>query len=88
MPLSLLVSPWDPRSTQLDLLLFKIEVAGIKGSLVESNATLHYQFASNFGVGAGLKFYRFRLEDTEFSDKDSRFDYDFFGPVLYGSASF
>ena len=75
-------------STQLDLLLFKIEVAGIKGSLVESNATLHYQFESNFGVGAGLKFYRFRLEDTGFSDKDSRFDYDFFGPVLYGSASF
>ena len=36
-------------STQLDLLLFRIEVAGIKGTLVESNATLHYQLARNFG---------------------------------------
>jgi hypothetical protein len=75
-------------STQLDLLLFKIEVAGFKGSLVESNATLHYQFARNFGIGAGLKFYQFRVEDTGFSDRDSRFDYDFFGPVLFGSVNF
>jgi hypothetical protein len=75
-------------STQLDLMLFRIEVAGIKGALTEANATVHYQFAKNFGIGTGLKFYRFRLEDTEFSDRDSRFDYDFFGPVLYGSVSF
>ncbi len=75
-------------STQLDLLLFKIEVAGIKGSLVESNVTLHYQFAKNFGIGAGLKYYSFTLEDTDFSARDSRYDYDFFGPVLYGSVSF
>ena len=75
-------------STQLDLLLFGIEVAGIKGTLVESNATVHYQFSKHFGIGTGLKFYRFRLEDTGHSSKDSRFDYDFFGPVLFGSASF
>ena len=75
-------------STQLDLMLFRIEVAGIKGSLTEANATLHYQFVKNFGIGTGLKFYRFRLEDTGFSDRDSQFNYDFFGPVLYGSASF
>lgn len=75
-------------STQFDLLLFRIEVAGIKGTLTEANATLHYQFAKNVGIGTGLKFYRFRVEDTDFSDKDSRFDYDFFGPVIYGSLSF
>jgi hypothetical protein len=75
-------------STQLDLLLFRIEAAGIKGTLTEANATLHYQFAKNFGIGTGLKFYRFRLEDTGFSDRDSQFNYEFFGPVLYASASF
>jgi hypothetical protein len=75
-------------STQLDLLLFRIEVAGIKGTLTEANATLHYQFVKNFGIGTGLKFYRFRLEDTGFSDRNSQFNYEFFGPVLYGSASF
>lgn len=75
-------------STQLDLLLFRIEVAGIKGTLTEANATLHYQFAKHFGIGTGLKFYRFRLEDTGFSDRDSQFNYEFFGPVLYASASF
>jgi hypothetical protein len=75
-------------STQLDLLLFRIEVAGIKGTLVESNATLHFQIARNFGLGTGLKYYRFRLEDTDFSSRDSRFNYEFFGPVLYGSVSF
>jgi len=75
-------------STQLDLLLFRIEVAGIKGTLTEANATVHYQFAKNFGIGTGLKFYRFRLEDTGFSDRNSQFNYEFFGPVLYGSASF
>ncbi len=72
----------------LPSLLFRIEVAGIKGSLTEANATLHYQFANNLGIGTGLKFYRFRLEDTDFSDRDSRYDYDFFGPVIYGSVSF
>ena len=75
-------------STQLDLLLFRIEVAGIKGTLTEANATIHIQVAKNFGLGTGFKFYRFSLEDTGFSDRDSRFDYDFYGPVLYGSASF
>jgi hypothetical protein len=75
-------------STELNLLLFKIEVAGIKGSLVESNATLHYQLGKHFGIGTGLKYYHFSVEDTGFSDRDSRFDYDFFGPVLYGSVSF
>ena len=75
-------------STQLDLLLFRIEVAGVKGTLWEGNATLHYQFAKNFGIGTGLKYYQFRVEDTDFSDRDSRFNYEFFGPVLYGSVSF
>ena len=78
-----------PRAApQLELLLFGIEVAGIRGTLVESNATLHYQFARNFGIGTGLKYYRFRVEDTDFSERDSRFNYEFFGPVLYGSVSF
>lgn len=75
-------------STQLDLLLFRIEVAGIRGTLTEANATLHYQFGKNFGIGTGVKYYHFSLEDTDFSNRDSRFDYDFFGPVLYGSISF
>ena len=75
-------------STELNLLLFRIEVAGIKGALTEANATLHYQFGKHFGVGTGLKYYHFSVEDTGFSDRDSRFDYDFFGPVLYGSVSF
>ena len=67
---------------------FKIEVAGVKGTLVESNTTLHFQVAKNFGIGTGLKYYNFTLEDKDFSNRDSRFDYEFFGPVLYGSASF
>ncbi len=75
-------------STQLDLLLFRLEVAGIKGTLTEANATIHYQFAKNFGIGTGLKYYLFRLEDTGFSDRDSQYNYEFFGPVLYGSVSF
>lgn len=75
-------------STQLDLLLFRLEVAGIKGTLTEANATVHYQFAKNFGIGTGLKYYLFRLEDTGFSDRDSQYNYEFFGPVLYGSVSF
>jgi hypothetical protein len=75
-------------STQLDLLLFRLEVAGIKGTLTEANATIHYQFTKNFGIGTGLKYYLFRLEDTDFSDRNSQFNYQFFGPVLYGSVSF
>jgi len=75
-------------STQLDLLLFRIEVAGIQGSLTEANATLHFQLGEHFGVGTGLKYYHFSLDDTEFSDRDSQYNYDFFGPVLYGSVSF
>jgi len=75
-------------STQLDLLLFRIEMAGFKGTLTEANATLHYQLAKHFGIGTGLKYYHFSLEDTGFSHRDSRFDYTFFGPVLYGSVNF
>jgi hypothetical protein len=75
-------------STQLDLLLFRIEVAGIRGTLTEANATVHYQFAKNFGIGTGLKYYLFRLEDIGYSDRDSQYNYEFFGPVLYGSVSF
>jgi len=75
-------------STQLDLLLFRIEVAGVKGTLTEANATLHYQLGKHFGIGTGLKYYHFSLEDTDFSQRDSRYDYQFFGPVLYGSVSF
>ena len=75
-------------STQLDLVLFRIEVVGVKGTLTEANATLHYQFGKHFGVGTGLKYYHFSLEDTDFSHRDSRYDYEFFGPVLYGSVSF
>ena len=59
---------------------------GILAGMHVTSANVKFQ--TNLGIGTGLRFYRFRVEDTGFSDRDSRFDYDFFGPVVYGSFSF
>ncbi len=70
-----------------NLIGFAIEINDIKGSIIETGGTLQYNFTDNIGVGAGIRFFRVDVEATE-EDLRGKFQYDYFGPVIYANVAF
>ena len=77
-----------PRWTgDIRLLLFALEIDAYSGHLIEADATVGYQFTKTFGLGTGLKYFNLNLQAQD-TRGGAEFDYQFFGPVIFGYASF
>ena len=77
-----------PRWTgDIRLLLFALEIDAYSGHLIEADATVGYQFTKTFGLGTGIKYFNLNLQ-AQSTHAGAEFDYQFFGPVIFGYASF
>ena len=77
-----------PRWT-LDLMLlgFALEFDEYKGYLVQAQGLVSYQLTKHFGLGGGLKYFELNLQ-ADGSRLNAEFDYQFYGPAIYGLVTF
>lgn len=79
----------SPRwSTSVTALVFALEIDNYGGSLVELDAQVAYQVSKHFGIGGGLKYFNLRLEANGDGGGGATFDYAFYGPAIFGYATF
>jgi len=79
---------FSPRWTaQFTVLGFALEVNEYSGTLLEVDGTVAYQLSKHFGIGAGLKYFNLNLQAQK-SGGGAEFDYQFFGPAVFGVATF
>lgn len=79
----------SPRwSTSLSALGFALEIDNYGGYLVEVDANVAYQVSKHFGVGGGLKYFNLYLEANGDRGGGASYDYQFFGPAIFGYATF
>ena len=79
----------SPRwSTNLSVLAFALEIDNYGGSLVEVDANVAYQLSNHFGIGGGLKYFNLYLEANSDGGGGASYDYQFFGPAIFGYATF
>jgi hypothetical protein len=71
----------------LRLLGFAMEVDEFSGYLIEADALASYQLSKNFGIGTGLKYFDLNLQ-AQGSRGGAEYDFQFFGPAIFGYATF
>ena len=69
-------------SGRLQVIGFAVELDSIDGGIIEVDADLIWQPWPNFGVGAGFRFFDFKVEANS-SRLNGRFEYQYTGPVGY-----
>ena len=69
-------------------LAFALKISGYEGTLVDLGLDVQYRPWSQFGVGAGLRYFNITVDDNRDADSRSRFVFEYFGPVIYGVFSF
>ena len=74
-------------TTQFTALAFYMQVGDYDGSLVQLDATAGYQITKNFGLGAGLTYFDLRLNGTT-QRVEAGYNFQFFGPAVFGYATF
>jgi hypothetical protein len=47
-----------------------------------------YQLSKHFGIGAGVKYFNLNLQANTSGGGHAEYDYEFFGPAIFGYASF
>ncbi len=72
----------------LTALLFTLDLGDYGGTLVEADAMVSYQLSRHFGIGGGLKYFDLDLRDSLSGGGSAEFNYTFFGPGIFGYASF
>lgn len=72
---------------RIQVIGFAIELDKIDGSLVELDVDLSWNPWRHFGIGAGLRYFNFDVEATG-SELDGKFDYEYWGPVVYVETTF
>ncbi len=78
----------SPRWTaQASVVGFALELNEYSGSLLQVDAGASYQLSKNFGIGTGLKYFNLNLQ-TKDTGGAAEFDYQFFGPAVFGYATF
>ena len=78
----------SPRWTLgVTLLGFAMDVDQYSGYLVEADGLAAYQVSKNFGIGAGLKYFRLNLEANG-SRGSAEYDFEFYGPTVFGYVTF
>ena len=73
---------------KLTVLAFALDLGDYSGSLLEVDATMAYQLSKYFGIGGGLKYFNLNLQASQSGGGNAEFDYSFFGPAIFGYASF
>lgn len=76
---------WSASAT---VLAFALEIDNYGGSLVEVDLNTAYQLSKHFGIGGGLKYFDLRLEANADGGGGATFDFSFFGPAIFGYATF
>jgi hypothetical protein len=66
---------------------FALEVDSIDGSLVEIDADLIWNPWRHFGLGAGLRYFNADVKSNG-SDLNGEFDFEYYGPAIYGVFNF
>jgi len=79
----------SPRwSTNFTALAFALEIDNYGGSLVELDGNVAFQVSKHFGIGGGLKYFNLYLEANGDRGGGASYDYRFFGPAIFGYATF
>ena len=73
---------------KLTVLAFALDVGEYSGSLLEFDAFMAYQLSKHFGIGGGLKYFNLNVQYDKSDGGKVEYDYEFFGPALFGYASF
>jgi hypothetical protein len=73
---------------QLAVLLFALDIGDYSGSLFEADAFMAYQLSKHFGIGGGLKYFNLNFEANTSRGGSVEYDYEFFGPTIFGYARF
>jgi len=73
---------------QLTLLAFALDIGDYSGSLLEVDAFMAYQLSKHFGLGGGLKYFNLNLQANTSRGGNVEYDFEFFGPAIFGYASF
>ena len=68
-------------------LSFAVKIGGYEGTVLDLGLDVQYRPWRRFGVGAGLRYFRITVDDKRDSAL-ARFEYEYFGPVIYGVFSF
>ncbi len=80
---------FTPRFTgEFSLLVFALDLGDYSGSLLETDAFLAYQLTKHFGIGGGLKYFNLNLQANTSRGGSAAYNYKFFGPAIFGYASF
>ncbi|RKX45444.1 MAG: hypothetical protein DRP64_04735 [Verrucomicrobia bacterium] len=66
---------------------FALKINDIKGSIIEIDADLVYHPWNNFGLGAGFRYFKVKVESTG-SSLNGKFDFEYYGPVAYAVFTF
>lgn len=66
---------------------FAIELDSIDGSLVEIDADFSWQPWRNVGFGVGTRYFNTKVE-SQSTDLNGEFDFEYFGPVFYIQTTF
>ena len=74
-------------SLHASLIGFGMSIDEYSGLLIEANASVMYQFHRRFGVGAGFKYFDLNV-DREKRDTTSEYEFKYFGPALFLTATF
>ena len=74
-------------TTQFTLLAFYLDTGDYDGSLVQVDATAAYQISKSFGLGAGLTYFNLRL-NGDVGRAEANYDFEFFGPAIFGYTTF
>jgi len=72
---------------RFQLLGFAIELDSIDGRLVEMDADVVWSPWRHFGIGAGFRYFNANIE-SKGSDLNGEFDFEYYGPSLYGIFTF
>ena len=84
-----MVYEFTPKLTgKLLLLGFALDLGDYNGSLIEADAFMAYQLSKHFGIGGGLKYFNLNLEANLSGGGHAEYDYQFFGPAIFGYATF
>ena len=80
---------FTPKLTgEFSLLVFALDLGDYSGSLLETDAFMAYQLTKHFGIGGGLKYVNLNLKANTSRGGSAAYNFNFFGPAIFGYASF
>lgn len=74
-------------AARIQVIGFALEIDNIDGSMVEIDADVVWTPWDHFGFGAGLRYFNINVKANG-SDLNGEFDYEYFGPAVYGIVTF